>query len=148
MHNLTKPKKARSSWFWSVASGSDPTETVKVAPQSHRPQTSTPSSLRGLFVLPRRLHAFTESQRPARRLTRTRRLLCELACPWQPHQKLSLQLIACSDPFGPKWSVPMMASNFPEYWPRAQLLMSFVSGFCFACCMCPGTASPHHQNPP
>ncbi|CAE7221909.1 unnamed protein product [Symbiodinium natans] len=40
-----------------------------------------------------RLHAFTESQRPARRLTRTR-----------------------SDPFGPKWSVPMMASNFPEYW--------------------------------
>ncbi|CAE7413976.1 unnamed protein product [Symbiodinium pilosum] len=40
-----------------------------------------------------RLHAFTESQRPARRLVR------------KP-----------SDPFGPKWSVPMMASNFPEYW--------------------------------
>lgn len=40
-----------------------------------------------------RLHAFTESQRPARRLTRKQ-----------------------SDPFAPKWSLPMMASNFPEYW--------------------------------
>ena len=40
-----------------------------------------------------RLHAFTESQRPARRLVRKQ-----------------------SDPFGPKQSVPMMASNFPEYW--------------------------------
>mmetsp|Transcript_40219 Transcript_40219/g.93112 ORF Transcript_40219/g.93112 Transcript_40219/m.93112 type:complete len:381 (+) Transcript_40219:123-1265(+) len=40
-----------------------------------------------------RLHAFTESQRPARRLVRQR-----------------------SDPLGPKWSIPMMASNFPDYW--------------------------------
>ncbi|CAE7360247.1 unnamed protein product [Symbiodinium sp. CCMP2456] len=40
-----------------------------------------------------RLHAFTESQRPARRLTRKQ-----------------------SDPFAPKWSLPMMASNFPGYW--------------------------------
>ncbi|CAJ1372673.1 unnamed protein product [Effrenium voratum] len=40
-----------------------------------------------------RLQAFTDSQRPQRRLKRR-----------------------TSDPFGPKWSFPMLASHFPEHW--------------------------------
>eukprot|EP00438_Fugacium_kawagutii_P027040 Skav210708 [mRNA] locus=scaffold1582:14899:53715:+ [translate_table: standard] len=42
-----------------------------------------------------RLYAFTDSQRPQRRLQREPR-----------------------DPFAPKWNFPMMAHHFPEHWER------------------------------